>query len=53
MNLDEVAATYRLLALEGCDGAGKSTLAAALHARHGYSVIHSPRTPDHIDLGVR
>lgn len=53
MNLDELAATYRLLALEGCDGTGKSTLAAALQARHGYRVIHSSRTPDHIDLTAR
>lgn len=53
MNLDELAARYRLLALEGCDGAGKSTLAATLNAQHGYRVIHSPRTPDFVDLVTR
>ncbi|MFF1342085.1 hypothetical protein ACFVYT_30055 [Streptomyces sp. NPDC058290] len=39
-------AAYRTLVLEGCDGAGKSTLAALFAARHGFTVIHSPRTPD-------
>lgn len=45
--------TYRLLAIDGCDGTGKSTLAASLGAQHGYRAIHSPRTPEHIDLVAR
>lgn len=44
---------YRTLVLEGCDGAGKSTLAARLADRHGFSIIHSPRTPDSFDLIAR
>ncbi|MEU4794277.1 hypothetical protein [Streptomyces sp. NPDC023327] len=39
-------APYRTLVLEGCDGAGKSTLAAHLADQHGFTVVHSPRTPD-------
>ncbi|MCX5124583.1 hypothetical protein [Streptomyces sp. NBC_00347] len=43
-------AAYRTLVLEGCDGAGKSTLAAHLADQHGFTVVHSPRTPDSLDL---
>lgn len=39
--------------LEGCDGSGKTTLATTLATRHGYSVIHSVRTPDDVDLLAR
>lgn len=44
---------YRTLVLEGCDGAGKSTLAARLADRHGFTVVHSPRTPHSLDLIAR
>ncbi|MFF8919373.1 hypothetical protein ACF08M_40345 [Streptomyces sp. NPDC015032] len=46
-------AAYRTLALEGCDGAGKSTLATRLADQHGFTVVHSPRTPDSLDLIAR
>jgi hypothetical protein len=39
--------------LEGCDGAGKTTLANLLEERHGFTVIHSPRSPDSVDLSAR
>jgi thymidylate kinase len=39
--------------LEGCDGTGKTTLADALAARHGHTVVHSGRTPDGEDLARR
>ncbi len=41
---------YQVIVLEGCDGVGKTTLAEALAAQHGYTVIHSGRTPDGTDL---
>jgi thymidylate kinase len=41
------------IALEGCDGAGKTTLAAALAARHGYVVVHATLTPEGTDLFAR
>ncbi|MFE6101262.1 hypothetical protein ACFVQ4_14975 [Streptomyces laurentii] len=53
VNLDELAAAHRTLVLEGPDGVGKSTLAERLSARHGFRVVHSPRTPDHLDLATR
>jgi thymidylate kinase len=53
MNLDDLAQTYRILAIDGCDGTGKTTLAEYLRARHGYTTVHSPRTPDHIELADR
>ncbi|MEU2133602.1 hypothetical protein [Streptomyces sp. NPDC018352] len=53
LTLDEMAATHETLVLEGPDGAGKSTLAERLSALHGFRVIHSPRTPDHLDLATR
>jgi thymidylate kinase len=39
--------------LEGCDGAGKTTLANLLKERYGFTVIHSPRSPDGVDLSAR
>jgi hypothetical protein len=39
--------------LEGCDGTGKTSLATTLAAQHGYSVVHSGRTPDDVDLLAR
>ncbi|MDT0344131.1 nucleoside/nucleotide kinase family protein [Streptomyces litchfieldiae] len=53
MTLEEIADTRRTLVLEGCDGVGKSTLAAHLSTQHGFTVVHSPRTPDHLDLTGR
>jgi len=53
MNLDDLAGSHQTLVLEGCDGVGKSTLANALATRHGFQVVHSPRTPDHLDLAGR
>jgi ABC-type branched-subunit amino acid transport system ATPase component len=47
------AARYEVIVLEGCDGTGKTTLATTLAARHDYSVIHSGRTPDDVDLLAR
>jgi thymidylate kinase len=47
------AARYEVVVLEGCDGTGKTTLATTLAGRHGYSVIHSGRTPDDVDLLAR
>ncbi|MFB7938269.1 hypothetical protein [Streptomyces sp. NPDC056049] len=52
MNPDEIAG-YRTVVLEGCDGVGKSTLGERLSARHGFTLVHSPRTPDHLDLASR
>ncbi|MFF4189102.1 hypothetical protein ACFYZ9_38525 [Streptomyces sp. NPDC001691] len=50
MNLDAIAVTHRVLLTDGCDGVGKSTLAAHLAARHGFAVVHSPQTPGSVDL---
>lgn len=47
------AARYEVIVLEGCDGAGKTTLAVALAAHHGYTMVHAARTPDGIDLAER
>jgi hypothetical protein len=46
-------AAYQVIVLEGCDGTGKTTLAAALASQHGHAVIHSGRTPDGTDLTGR
>lgn len=53
MNLDQLAAQYRTLALDGSDGAGKTTLAHQLAAGHGFTVHHSARTPDGVSLIAR
>lgn len=47
------AARYEVIVLEGCDGTGKTTLASALAAEYGYTIVHSDRTPDNIDLADR
>jgi hypothetical protein len=39
--------------LEGCDGTGKSTLAALLGARRGYTIVRSGRLDDGADLADR
>jgi len=44
------AAEYHLIVLEGCDGAGKTTLAAAFASRYGYAIVHATRTPEGEDL---
>ncbi|MER5549962.1 hypothetical protein ABT072_48155 [Streptomyces sp. NPDC002589] len=49
VTVEEIAA-YRTAVLEGCDGVGKSTLAHVLVTGHGFTSVHSPRTPDHQDL---
>lgn len=46
-------ARYDVIVLEGCDGTGKSTLAAVLADRYGYASVHCGRTPDGIDLPGR
>ncbi|WP_129839482.1 hypothetical protein [Streptomyces sp. RFCAC02] len=53
VNLEEMATTHDTLVLEGPDGVGKSTLAERFAVQHGFRVIHSPRTPDHLDLATR
>lgn len=53
MNLDQLAAQYRTLALDGSDGAGKTTLAHQFAARHGFTVHHCARTPDGLSLIAR
>ncbi|WP_093801698.1 hypothetical protein [Streptomyces sp. Wb2n-11] len=52
MNPDEIAG-YQTVVLEGCDGVGKSTLGERLSTHHGFTMVHSPRTPDHLDLASR
>lgn len=44
------AAAHEVIALEGCDGVGKTTLAATLARQHGYQLVHASRTPDGVDL---
>jgi thymidylate kinase len=44
------AARYDLVLIEGCDGAGKTTLAQAIARIDGAEVRHSPVTPPSIDL---
>jgi len=41
---------YEVIAVEGCDGTGKTTLASTLAAEHGYAAIYSARAPDGVDL---
>ena len=48
-----LAATYRTIAVDGADGTGKTTLVNRLRAEHGFTVVHSARTPDGIDLIAR
>ena len=50
MSLDEIAGDYQTLVLEGCDGVGKSTLGKRLSTEYGFAVVHSAKTPDHLDL---
>ena len=48
--LTDWAGGYDLIILDGCDGAGKTTLAAALANRHGHSLLHATLTPAGTDL---
>jgi ABC-type uncharacterized transport system ATPase component len=41
---------HHLVVIDGCDGAGKSTLAQAVGARHGHAVVHATLTPEGVDL---
>jgi thymidylate kinase len=52
-NLTASLAAHQVIVLEGCDGVGKTTLAEALAARHGHTIVHSGRTPDGTDLADR
>lgn len=52
-NLTASLIAHQVIVLEGCDGVGKTTLAEALAAQHGYTIIHSGRTPDGTDLADR
>jgi thymidylate kinase len=49
----QIAATYRVIAVEGADGTGKTTLVNQLQTEHSFTVIHNPRTPDGVDLAAR
>lgn len=48
-----LAATYRIVAVDGADGTGKTTLVNRLRAEHGFTIIHNARTPDGVDLPAR
>lgn len=41
---------HDLIVLDGCDGAGKTTLAAALANRHGHCIVHATLSPAGTDL---
>ena len=44
------ASRYEVIVLEGCDGVGKTTIAATMVSAYGYAPAHSGRTPDGVDL---
>ncbi|WP_084965360.1 hypothetical protein [Thermoactinospora rubra] len=44
---------YEVIILEGCDGVGKTTYAAALATGYGYQRVHADRTPEGTDLFQR
>lgn len=50
MRLSEWAAAFDTIVFEGCDGAGKTTLATATAERTGATLIHSTLTPPGTDL---
>lgn len=50
---DDLAAEYPVIVLEGCDGTGKTTLAATLAKRHGFRVVRSGRIADANGLAER
>jgi thymidylate kinase len=41
---------HDLIVVDGCDGAGKSSLAAVLAGRHGHAIVHATLTPAGTDL---
>ena len=47
---DGSVTSYRVVALEGGDGVGKTTVAQSLAATHGYRVVHSAYQPDVSDI---
>ena len=49
----EWASQYEVIVLEGCDGVGKTTVAARLVSVYDYVLVHSGRTPDGVDLASR
>jgi deoxyadenosine/deoxycytidine kinase len=53
MTPDQLAATYRMIAVDGADGTGKTRLVNRLRDQHGFTVIHCARTPDDVDLLTR
>lgn len=48
-----VISAHRTVVLEGCDGVGKSTLAQQLSRDLGFTIVHSTRTPDGVNLAER
>jgi thymidylate kinase len=44
---------YDAVLLEGCDGAGKTTMASHLAIAHDFQLVHAMRTPDGADLMER
>lgn len=50
---DDWARGFNTIVLEGCDGAGKTTLSARFAAAHGFIVFHSTVTPDDVDITER
>jgi hypothetical protein len=52
MELGDIPA-HRTVVLEGCDGVGKSTLAQRLALDFGFTIVHSARTPDGVNLAER
>lgn len=52
-SLTAALAVHEVIVLEGCDGAGKTSIADALRDQHGYAVTHSGRTRDGTDLAAR
>ncbi len=44
---------HRTIAIEGCDGVGKTTLAKRLAREHGFRIVHSGPTPLGHDLRTR
>jgi thymidylate kinase len=48
-----VISAHQTVVLEGCDGVGKSTLAQQLARDLGFTIVHSTRTPNGVDLAER
>jgi thymidylate kinase len=49
-DLTSQVSRHHLVVIDGCDGAGKSTLAQAVATRHGHAVVHAALTPEGVDL---